>query len=140
MRKKVSLGRGMRFPSIFNISTGRTAVIEEEEKVRQSLRTILSTRKGSLGFVPDFGSDLYKIIFEPSDVVFEDLAEVYIREAIETWEPRVVIREVIVERPQEKNEGNLDSADENYVDITVKYTLKRMPNVDGFFRHRLYTR
>lgn len=69
---------------------------EEWELIRDSLLTILLTKKGQRLFVPDFGSNLWRVIFEPNDSVTSSLAREYIVSAIQQWEPRVIIRNVSV--------------------------------------------
>lgn len=64
------------------------------DRLEQSMRQIIITPKGSRFFVPDFGSMLYSIVYEPNDFILSDLACLYVREAIEEWEPRVRIEEI----------------------------------------------
>lgn len=65
---------------------------EELDLIRDSVITILMTKKGQRFFVPDFGSDLWRIIFEPNDVVTRSLAKQYITSALRIWEPRVIVK------------------------------------------------
>jgi phage baseplate assembly protein W len=73
------------------------SVKEELELIRDSIVTILLTKKGQRLFAPDFGSNLWRIIFEPNDDVTRSLAREYIISAIQTWEPRVNLRAVTVQ-------------------------------------------
>ena len=132
MSRFKSFGRGPRFPAMFSTATGGVAIREEEEKVKQSIGILLRTRVGEVGFVPDFGSKLNTLVFEPNDEVLKDLAELYIREALEVWERRVVIKGVEVERGDRNNENSMY--------IVVNYSLKANPNYDGYYRHELYVR
>jgi phage baseplate assembly protein W len=68
----------------------------EKDLVRDSVITILLTKKGQRLFVPDFGSDLWKLVFEPNDIVSRALAEQYVKEALGRWEPRVRVTRVSV--------------------------------------------
>jgi phage baseplate assembly protein W len=81
--------RGIALPT----TTRRFPHIKEElDLIRDSVITILMTKKGQRFFVPDFGSDLWRIIFEPNDVVTRSLAKQYITSALRIWEPRVIVR------------------------------------------------
>ena len=123
-----SLGRGARFPSLFSTATGGVAIREEEEKVRQSIGVILRTKIGEVGFVPEFGSKMSTLVFEPNDDLLRDLAELYIREAIERWERRVVIKGVELER---------GGPNENSLFLVVNYSMRANPNYDGYYRHEM---
>ena len=46
---------------------------------------------------------------QPNDDIMRDLLEMYVREAIQKWEPRVIIDEIIV------------SSDKSIVDIEIKF-------------------
>lgn len=85
--------RGIALPT----TTRRFPHIKEElDLIRDSVITILMTKKGQRFFVPDFGSDLWRIIFEPNDVVTRSLAKQYITSALRIWEPRVIVRRLDV--------------------------------------------
>jgi len=53
---------------------------------------------GELPWRPEFGSVLYKLRHRPNDEVMEHVARVYVAEAIQRWEPRVVVKEVTISR------------------------------------------
>lgn len=66
------------------------------KSVADSIYYILNTRKGERVMLPDFGSNLHRLLFEPIDPQTALDIEIEIRDAIERWEPRVVIDEVLV--------------------------------------------
>jgi len=59
--------------------------------IYQSIGNILSTPIGTRLFVPEFGSELEMLLFEPMDDITE--AKIYdaVVEAIQRWEPRVLV-------------------------------------------------
>lgn len=59
-----------------------------------SIVSILSTPIGTRVYLPEFGSRLTSLPFEPNDELLAALAETYIRDAIAKWEPRVEVLEV----------------------------------------------
>lgn len=64
------------------------------ELIRSSIFTILSTRKGERVFLPEFGSALYSLVFEPNDAVTRKLVKQAVTEDVNRWEKRVRVRDV----------------------------------------------
>lgn len=85
--------KGIALPTISNPFPSIKA---ENDLIRDSIITILMTRIGQRFFVPDFGSRLYDVLFEPNDAVTRALAERYIREALGTWEPRIQVESILI--------------------------------------------
>jgi len=71
--------------------TGGIEMVEGRESVRQAVLLLLSTRTGERVMRPDYGCDLHKLVFSPNDDTTAGLAMHYVRQAIERWEPRIVI-------------------------------------------------
>ena len=91
------LGKGTRSPFRFD-AAGGVAVSEgagpEHAHIHESIWQVLSTRPGERFFLPEFGSRLPELVFQPNDVVFRALARQYIVDAVRRWEKRVVIEGV----------------------------------------------
>lgn len=66
----------------------------ERDLIFDSVITILLTKKGQRLFAPTFGSDLWKILFQPADHTTTLMAEQYIWEALRFWEPRIQVTDV----------------------------------------------
>jgi phage baseplate assembly protein W len=66
----------------------------EEDLIFDSVITILLTKKGQRLFAPTFGSDLWKVLFQPADNATATMAEQYIWEALRLWEPRIQVLDV----------------------------------------------
>lgn len=64
--------------------------------IRDSVLSIILTRLGQRFMVPDYGCGIYDLIFEPNDTVATRLFELKIKAALNTWEPRVQVRNVSV--------------------------------------------
>lgn len=90
---------------------------EERDLIRDSVITILMTKKGQRFFVPDFGSRLWEVLFEPNTTVTQVLAERYIKEALTTWEPRVEVLRVDA------------ASEENSMYLRVVYRIKRINEI-----------
>ena len=88
---KEFLGRGWKFPVAVNPITGRIAMSEYEEDIKESIRIILATAPGERVMRPDFGCGIHDLVFSAISRVTVGLFESRIREAITKWEPRVDI-------------------------------------------------
>lgn len=104
--EKAFLGFGWKFPVGVNRQTGRIEGVSQEEDIAQSIRLILSTRKGERVMLPEFGCDLNKYVF--GNTRKDDIAEIRrcVKEALRKWEPRIISVEVKVDTA-ELNRGVL---------------------------------
>ncbi len=62
--------------------------------LEESIVIILSTRLGERVYRPDFGSRLHELVFAPLNNDTLLLAQIYARDAIRKWEPRVAVEAV----------------------------------------------
>lgn len=74
--------------------TGRIALVDGHEAIRQSLKLLLSTAPGERVAWPDYGCNLHLLAFSPNDETTQGLAIHYVREAVSIWEPRVDIIDI----------------------------------------------
>lgn len=114
------IGSGVQFAHSFNPDSGRVIANKGADRLHQSIYIILSTIKGERFFLPEFGSDLHKLVFEQNDYILKDLLQVYIKEALAKWEPRIVVTAVEVLSEQEGNT----------VPVSISYRIKKS-NVTG---------
>lgn len=72
--------------------TGRA--LAEDAHLAQSIRDVLSTPRGTLVMLRDYGSDLPDIIDQP--ITPETIIDVYqaTAEALAAWEPRIILERV----------------------------------------------
>ncbi len=106
------LGRGIKFPYQINAlgGTGTSAALEH---INESIRQILGTNPGERIMLPDFGSRLNELIFEPNDDIFKSLIKTYVTDAIAVWEKRVKLTSIEI----------LDQPDQHLVNIQIAYIL-----------------
>ena len=71
-----------------------SGVVQGAVAIGQCIRNILSTRKGADVTRPDFGSDHYKWLDTPEDVFVPNVVRSTML-AIQTWEKRVVVEDII---------------------------------------------
>ena len=91
-----------------NSTTGGIAMVEDAASVRQSILLLLSTRPGERVMHPNYGSELYRLVFSPNDNTTAGLAIHYARRALTRWEPRVQILNLDASRnPEEQSHLDL---------------------------------
>jgi phage baseplate assembly protein W len=87
------------------------------KSIIQNINIILTTPKGSDPHRPLFGSNLWQFIDQPLTVITRGRIKAEIIEAIETWEPRVEIEEVYLQR------------DYSSLRIIIKYKIKETETI-----------
>jgi uncharacterized protein len=71
--------------------SGGIQMVEDRAAVRQAILLLISTRPGERVMRPDYGCHLHKLVFSPNDDTTAGLAIHYVRQALNRWEPRIVI-------------------------------------------------
>jgi len=97
-------------------------MVEDRDSIRQAILLLISTRLGERVMRPDYGCDLHKLVFSPNDDTTAGLAIHYVRQAINRWEPRVIVLRLDAYR------------DDNYperLNILLEYRLRSMSQRDG---------
>lgn len=112
------LGSGIRFP--ITLERGKVVYTDDTSLINQSVHIILSTPVRNRIFVPEFGSRLSELVFEPNDEVLEDLLTFFINEALENWEKRIKLLKVQYTRSQEDK-----------TDCTITYRVLSSNQVDS---------
>lgn len=85
------LGRGWKFPVQIDPATGRVAMSEMEQDIKESIYILLATAPGERVMRLEFGCGIHELVFSSMSTVTMGLFESRIREAINRWEPRVDI-------------------------------------------------
>ena len=101
------VGYGLAELDMFD-ELGSTRKSSGYERLVQSMRNILSTPLGTRFFLPSFGSRIHELIFEQNDFIFSELLEVYTRDALSRWEPRVVIDDIIIDTMTNRKIGYME--------------------------------
>ena len=104
-------GGGLFRKSFFSIDQAKT-----------NLANLLSTRKSERLYNIDFGTELYKAIFEPLDdnIELESFIRTEITTAMEKWTPYLVLKSIKITKPS----LDLSEKEANYsikVDINVSF-------------------
>lgn len=98
-----------------NSITNDLSVVTNVRAVNQSLINIIKTKKGTKPFEPEFGCDITNSLFENMNDLSAYQVESSIREAIENYEPRVVLSSDSIDV--------LAIYDENEYIINISYRL-----------------
>ena len=90
------LGTGLSFPLRSNLQ-GNLQLSTTDRNIEESIRIILGTKLGERVYRPNFGSRLSELVFEPMNVQTLLLIRLYVQEALEMWEPRIILDGVYTE-------------------------------------------
>ncbi len=90
------LGTGWSFPLKTNLQGG-VSLSTADQKVREAILIILRTELGERRYRPDFGCRLSELTFAPMNTKTLFLMRLYVEEALQTWEPRIDLDEVVSE-------------------------------------------
>ena len=71
-------------------------LVSDHQAIRQSIYIIIHTIPGERVMRPEFGCEIHSLIFSPANHQTAAVAERYVREALERWEPRITLEEVEV--------------------------------------------
>ena len=90
------------------------------EQTSHNIKNLLLTMKGERPFLPEFGSDLYSILFDPiqSDTTMK--VEEAIKDAMKTWLPHVVVNRIDV---------IVDEQNPNQIDVSLEFGVTIEPGV-----------
>lgn len=90
------LGQGLSFPLRINMQ-GKMQLSSFTRSIEESIQIILRTQLGERVYRPDFGSRLSELTFAPMNTQTLLLLRLHIQEALEKWEPRILLDEIQAE-------------------------------------------
>jgi phage baseplate assembly protein W len=98
--------------------TGDVGMKFDINSVKQSLRILLLTANGERPFNYRIGSPIYKMLFEPMDLLTANLLESEITLLVKQFEPRCKLEKVVVS----------PNFDLNQYDITIRFYVVGTPD------------
>jgi hypothetical protein len=108
---------GVTFP--ITITEGAWKPIEGDlALIRENIRSLILHPKGFRIRQEDYGTRIEEFIEEPDTQLVSNLVKMYIRSAISTYEPRVIINKITTQR----NQGKLG--------VTLEYSISNTPLSD----------
>ncbi len=108
------IGRGWAFPLRVG-PTGGIGMVEREQEIAEAIRLVLGTAPGERPMRPEFGCGIHEHVFASADGATAGHIVREVRAALERWEPRVDVDDVVVA---------FDSVDVGTVYIDVRYTIR----------------
>lgn len=87
------VGSGWGFPASIS-RAGGVRLVSGTEELDAAIRMILSTVPGERVMRPEFGCAMWSHVFSPLTATTLGLIEQSVREALERWEPRIVLDDV----------------------------------------------
>jgi phage baseplate assembly protein W len=112
------VGRRIAFPLHLG-DRNQLATASSDLAIRQSIYVIVMTVPGERVMRPQFGCEIHSLIFAPANHHTAYVAERYVREALERWEPRIILKTVTV-TPGNTEQGELF--------VHVEYEIKGQPD------------
>ena len=84
-----------------------------KDAIKADLLHLLLTNKGERLYMPDFGSDLRKYIFQQNDTITHDEIKINLNETIKRYIPNLQIDEIIF----------VNQEVEEAIKVVIKYTI-----------------
>jgi uncharacterized protein len=108
------IGSGLAFPLQVD-RRGGIALARDETDIEQAIELILATAPGERPMRPEFGCGVHDFVFDSIDAGTIGKMELAIRDAIDRWEPRVIVETV---------EFNLSGVGEGRLIIDIGYRVR----------------
>jgi phage baseplate assembly protein W len=108
---------------------GTLGRVTNEESIKQSIKNIILTNAGERLFAPNLGSNVYRSLFEPNDIITQEDIVFHINTSIRRFEPRALLMGVIVNPSPDENAFNVSivfSIINNPKEITLDLVLRRV--------------
>lgn len=129
MNGKEFLGRGLKFPLQVDPRTGKLAMSDQEEDIREAIGIILRTGKGERVMRPDFGANTMDYAFAPVSSSMTNSIAYELRLILLEQEPR--IRDVEIQCEQlDQHSGAVVI----HIGYTVRSTNNRYNHVYPFYQ------
>lgn len=106
--KKVGISFPFRSDGKGSIKSSTDLISSIEDSIKQ----IIFTKKGERRMNPEFGCDLWKIIFEYDEYIIQEMVKEYVIDSINRWETRIEILDILVKKYEE------------FIDIGITYSIK----------------
>lgn len=114
--RKDFLGRGWAIPVALDPRTGRLAVAEYEDDIRQAILIILETAPGERLMRPDFGCGIHELVFDVIDSTMLQRIRSVVSEALRQFEPRIEVLDV---------DPDADGAASGLLLVEIEYRVRK---------------
>ena len=97
------VGAGFPFPLRLSASGG-FALVTGPAEIEDSIRVILGTAPGERPMRPEFGCGAHELVFAGADATTAGKLAHAVRRALERWEPRIAVEDVLVTIDPERHD------------------------------------
>jgi uncharacterized protein len=111
-------GAGWGFP-LRTDATGAVALVRRDQEIAEAIRIVLGTAPGERPMRPEFGCAVHDYVFAPADEDTAGRIGYEVRRALERWEPRIEVDDVVV---------SFDGGEEGTLYIDVRYAVRGTNN------------
>ena len=108
------IGAGWAFP-LRTDRTGGIALVHDQREIEESIHLILATSPGARPMRPEFGCAVHDYVFAPADAATAGDIAYVVRVALNRWEPRIDLENVLV---------HFDGVDDGVLLIDIQYTIR----------------
>jgi hypothetical protein len=112
------IGAGWAFP-LRTDATGSVALVAREREIVEAIRLILGTAPGERPMRPEFGCGIHEYVFAPADENTAGQIAFEVRAALDRWEPRIDVHDVLV---------NFDAEEAGTLYIDIRYVIRGTNN------------
>ena len=124
------LGTGWSFPPTFKTSLGgQVEMTSDEVDIDQSLEILLSTALGERVMLPEYGTNLERLLFEPLNTTTITYMRKLLTRAILKYEPRIEVEQIDLE-----GSNSLEGLVNIRIDYRVRTTNSRSNYVYPFYK------
>jgi phage baseplate assembly protein W len=105
------------------------AKVTNENAVKQSIKNLIFTNLGERLYQPTIGSNVYRTLFEPSDVITAENLANYIKSTLRNNEPRAQVIRINVYSVGDGGQFKVDiifSLINSFEPITLNFILRRV--------------
>jgi phage baseplate assembly protein W len=110
------LGSGWSFPPTFSRPLLGIEMVSGIEDIRESLRILFSTAQGERVMLPEYGCDLWRMVFRGLTTTLTTELQDMVEQAIVMWEPRIDLLSVDAVRDPDRD---------GLVNIEVAFAVRR---------------
>lgn len=112
------LGNALTRPLV--LGAGKPLLSSGVDVIHNSIQNILTTARGTSFFLPEYGSRLHEVLFEPNDAASLSLLRYTIEESLNTWEKRIKFVDANFE------------VGEDFVSISITYRILQSNEIKSF--------
>ena len=94
------------------------STLSDISAIKRSVRNLINTNKGERPFHPEIGSNIRKALFEPMSSAVSSSIKTFVRDLIETYEPRAEL----------VSGDATEDFDKNTYNVTITFYLINSPS------------